>query len=89
MVVGSSPTIRSNTKKTMNIDAFYTHSEKNDRKYPLGKAVSLAEANLRARGHTAGICTDAMRGRSQAELVTLKEVNDVAEQIYWDSRSYN
>lgn len=69
--------------------SIYTHSERTDKKYPLNKAVLLAQKNLKDKGIDK-ICMDAIpRHRQLNELVTLEEVNVLAEKLlddtlYWE-----
>lgn len=71
-------------------DAVYTHSEKTDRKYTVGFAVSSAERRLRQnRRFRGGICMNAVGRRDLKERITLQEVNKIAEQIVGDSLYYD
>lgn len=67
-----------------NIDAFYTHSEKTVKKYTIYQAVQSAVARLGDRFK--GVCTNAVHGRADSEKITLKELNDIADQIVRDTK---
>lgn len=72
-----------------NIDAFYTWSEKNVKKYTVYQALQSAErrlaANKRFRGNT---CVNAISGLQYSDKITLKRLNEIQAQIYQDSLYY-
>lgn len=69
-----------------NIDAFYTHSEKTDRKYSIYQAIQSAERSLAANRRFKGSTNlAAVGGRQLNEKITLRELNEIQEQIRWDS----
>lgn len=63
----------------------YTKRERTERKYPLNKAFENAKAQLPGRS----ICVNAISGRSYAELITLQEVNELAQQMIDDTIYYD
>lgn len=72
-----------------NIDAFYTYSEKNDKKYSIYQAIQSAERSLATNRRFKGnINLDAVRGRQLNEKITLRELNEIQEQIRRDSLEY-
>ena len=72
-----------------NIDAFYTWSEKNVKKYTVYQAVQSAERSLATnRRFRGGICMNAVSGREMSEKITLRELNRIQEQIRWDSLNH-
>lgn len=65
--------------------SIYTRSERTVAKYTVGKAVALAKAQLRGEPY----CANALRNRSLSDLITLEEVNDLADEIVLDTHYYN
>lgn len=69
-----------------NIDAFYTHSEKTDKKYSIYQAIQSAERSLATNRRFKGTTNlAAVNGRELNEKITLRELNDIQEQIRRDS----
>ena len=66
------------------LDAFYTHSEKNDRKYQVSDAFRSAKARLEQQRITA-VCVNAISQRDLKEKITLREINLLADQMVKDS----
>lgn len=73
----------------MSIDSIYTQSEKTDKKYTVGFALASAKRRLAANRRWKGqVCTNGLRRRALTDKITLKEVNEIAEEIYSDSLYY-
>lgn len=68
-----------------NIDAFYTPSEKTVRKYTVYQAVQSATARLNGRYP---LCVNAVSKMQNSDKITLKELNDLADQMVDDSKYY-
>ena len=73
----------------MNIDNFYTKSEKTVRKYTVYQAIQSAKRRLK---NDIPLCVNALRKGnrrlSDSDLITLKELNDLADEIYQDTIYY-
>jgi hypothetical protein len=72
-------------KRHSPIDAFYTLSEKTDSKYTVGFALASAKRQLSARKFRGAVCVNAIAGRALSEKITLREVNEIAERLVYDS----
>lgn len=69
-----------------NIDDFYTYSEKTVKKYTVYQAIQSARRTLGERFKT--FCSNAVTGREESEKITLKELNEIADQIVRDTKYY-
>lgn len=69
-----------------NIDAMYTWSEKNVKKYTVYQAIQSAKRRLEANRRWDGsVNVTAVRGRPDNTKITLQELNEIQEAIYFDS----
>ncbi len=72
-------------KRHSPIDAFYTLSEKTDRKYTVGFALASAKRQLTARKFRGQVCMNAIAERALGEKITLRESNELADRLVHDS----
>lgn len=68
------------------LDNFYTFSEKTVKKYTVYQALQSAISRLKGR---TSVNTTSIKERQYSEKITLKELNEIADQIVWDSKRAN
>ncbi|WEM34344.1 hypothetical protein [Xanthomonas phage X1] len=66
----------------------YTHSERTVKKYTVNQACTSARYRLEKSGLTS-LCTNSISGRSGSELITLEELNKIADAIVDDTFMYD
>lgn len=66
------------------MQSIFTRSERTEKKYTVGQAVSSAERRLH-KVRIRGVCMNAVSRRSLSEAITLEELNRISDAIYDDS----
>lgn len=66
----------------------YTHSERTVKKYTVNQACESARYRVAKSGLTQ-ICTNSLRGRPGSELITLEELNKIADAIVDETFYYD
>lgn len=59
----------------------YTKSEKTVKKYTVGQAVESARRRLKGNEY----CSNCISSRNLTDKITLEELNNISDQIVWDT----
>lgn len=62
--------------------SIYTKSERTEKKYTVYQAVQSARRRL---GPKRGLCVNALNGLPDCHKITLEELNELQDKMYWDS----
>lgn len=69
-------------------DFSYTIAERTVKKYTVGQAVKAAEDVLKAKHRLSKLCVNAVQSRSYTELLTLKELSELTEELVDETLSH-
>lgn len=69
-------------------DSIYTHRERTVANHSVGEAFESAKRRLKEKNFFGPYCCDAINGMTLDQKITLKELNELAEQIVDDSLWY-